>query len=269
MRLITFIWLALFAVVLSLRADEKLPLLKVGSEVYSNVTVIRVTVTDINFLHSRGVANAKLKDLDSEMQKRFHYDPAKAGDAQKKQLEANVQYRKEVLENQTKTPAATTAASEARTSKPGGTDNSPIIKVREIYARSFMNGPAPAFVVEKWLTPKPDMNGKFVLIDFWATWCGPCRQSIPHLNKLSAKYNDKMVVVGLSDETEGDVRAMRSPKIDYNVAIDTQQRMLREVEVKGIPHAILLDPKGIVRFEGMPNYITEAGLEQILEKYSN
>ena len=52
--------------------------------------------------------------------------------------------------------------------------------------------------VEKWLTDAPDLNGKFVLVDMWATWCGPCRRSIPHLNELYAKFKDRLVVIGLS-----------------------------------------------------------------------
>jgi len=59
-------------------ADDKLPVLKVGSQTYSNVTVLQVTATDLFFTAGKAMANAKLKDLDPELQKRFHFDPAKA-----------------------------------------------------------------------------------------------------------------------------------------------------------------------------------------------
>jgi cytochrome c biogenesis protein CcmG, thiol:disulfide interchange protein DsbE len=113
------------------------------------------------------------------------------------------------------------------------------------------------------------VEGKFVLVDFWATWCGPCRQSIPHLNDLQAKFKDRLVVIGLSNENPDDIRKMSSPEMNYAVGTDTQARTMSMVEVRGIPHAILIDPQGIVRFEGVPVYLTEEGLERLLAKYAN
>src|SRR5262245_39548401 len=96
---------------------------------------------------------------------------------------------------------------------------------KKIWANSFLNQKAPKFEAEKWLTRAPDCKGKFVLIDFWATWCGPCRKAIPELNALHKKFGDKLVVIGLSDEPEQRIRNMSSPKMDYFVATDTQARM--------------------------------------------
>ncbi len=78
-HLLLFALFTLVAAIEPARADdEKFPVLKVGSETYSNVTVTTVTATDIYFLHSRGAANAKLKDLDPEMQRHFHFNGASA-----------------------------------------------------------------------------------------------------------------------------------------------------------------------------------------------
>ena len=118
---------------------------------------------------------------------------------------------------------------------------------------------------------KPDFKGKFVLVDFWATWCGPCRRAIPELNTFHKKYKDRLVVMGVSKQVEGEVRGMKTPVIDYYSAIDTQDRMGGELKIKGIPHIILIDPEGIVRWEGFPlleGYeLTEKVLEQLLDKY--
>jgi cytochrome c biogenesis protein CcmG, thiol:disulfide interchange protein DsbE len=139
---------------------------------------------------------------------------------------------------------------------------------KKIWAKSFLNQKAPELQVEKWLTAAPDTKGKFVLVDFWATWCGPCRKAIPELNTLHKKFGDKLVVIGLSDETEDKVKAMATPKMDYAVAIDTKARMKKAVEVKGIPHVLIIDPQGIVKWEGFPlldGYeLTEKVVEEIL-----
>ena len=123
---------------------------------------------------------------------------------------------------------------------------------KKLWAKSFLNQKAPELIVEKWLTPEPKREGKFVLIDFWATWCGPCRKAIPELNALQKKFGDRLVVIGISDETEDKVKSLKDPKMEYTVAIDTQARTKKMLEVTGIPHVILVDPKGIVKWEGFP-----------------
>jgi cytochrome c biogenesis protein CcmG, thiol:disulfide interchange protein DsbE len=143
---------------------------------------------------------------------------------------------------------------------------------KKLWAKSFLNQKAPELIVEHWLSKTPDTAGKFVLIDFWATWCGPCRKAIPELNGIHKTFGDKLVVIGLSDESEDKIRAMKNPKIDYFVATDTQARMKKQVQVQGIPHVIIIDPHGIVRWEGYPllqGYeLTPAAVKDVLQKYS-
>ena len=75
--------------------------------------------------------------------------------------------------------------------------------------------------------------------------------------------------MGVSDEPEEIVRKMTDPKMDYSVGIDTQGRSLATIEVRGIPHALVIDPKGIVRYEGHPASLDEKKLEALFAKYSD
>lgn len=79
------------------RADEQLPLLKAGSEVYSNVTVTTVSATDVYFIYAGGMANVKIKDLSPELQRHFHYDSKLAKSAEQKLAENKIQYHQQLL----------------------------------------------------------------------------------------------------------------------------------------------------------------------------
>src|SRR3569833_2608627 len=81
------------ALVSSVEADETFRTLKVKDEVYTNVTVTSSSATDIYFTHSRGLASAKLKDLDPDLQKHFHYDVAKSAGIENAQRQATFEYR--------------------------------------------------------------------------------------------------------------------------------------------------------------------------------
>jgi len=134
----------------------------------------------------------------------------------------------------------------------------PVIrKERRLWADSWLWAKSPKFVVEKWLTDKPETKGKYVLIEFWATWCGPCRRSIPLLNSFHEKYSDELIVIGVCEEGEEQVRKLhekypQTPKIEFYSAMDTKKRMKDKLGVWGIPHVIILEPDGYVIWEGFP-----------------
>ena len=265
MRFWIFLVLDLGAAISVLGADEKLPVLKAGGDIYSNVTITAVSATDIYFTYDLGVANVKLKNLAPNLQEYFKYDPAKAQQAKHKLAADQAQYHHELI-NQ--------PASQAVVENRAGTSQVPAASPgKKIWAKSFLNQKAPELIVEKWLTSVPDCRGKFVLIDFWATWCPPCRAAIAELNDYHRKFGDKLVVIGISDETEDAVRRLENPKIEYSVAIDTQARTKGIVGVTGIPHVLIIDPQGYVRWEGFPflegNELNESVVADILDRYSH
>ncbi|SHI40731.1 Thiol-disulfide isomerase or thioredoxin [Rubritalea squalenifaciens DSM 18772] len=125
---------------------------------------------------------------------------------------------------------------------------------KNIYAsNNLFNQKAPEIIVETWLTEEPKTEGKFVLVDFWATWCGPCRRAIPHLNEIAYVFKDELIVIGLSGDSSADkVRNMKSPVIEYYSGVDTKKRTSAEIGIKGIPHLLLIDPNGKVCWQGFP-----------------
>ncbi len=130
-----------------------------------------------------------------------------------------------------------------------------IVTKKNLYAENDFRGkPAPKFVVEEWLAGQPkSMKDKVILVDFWATWCGPCRALIPKLNEWSAKFKDDMVIVGLSDEPKETItNFMGKTEMKYGVAIDTKEVMSKALGIQGIPHVMVISADGIVRWQGFP-----------------
>ncbi len=92
-------------------------------------------------------------------------------------------------------------------------------------------------------------KGKIVLLDFWATWCGPCRMEIPKLQKLSQKENETMVVLGVNvGEDEEVVRKfVHEYKMTYPVLLTKlDDHLFAQYAVKAYPTAVIVDSKGIV-----------------------
>ena len=142
-------------------------------------------------------------------------------------------------------------------------------KGKRLWARSCLWEEAPDLAVEKWLTDKPETEGKYLLIEFWATWCRQCRLAAPRLNEFHRKFGDELVIIGISDETEEVVRRLKEPAMEFYLAIDAQARMKEKMGVFGIPHAIIVEPGGHVVWEGFPllkgHELTENVVRKILE----
>jgi hypothetical protein len=259
MKLIeTALSVGLFLAICGAKADEKLPVLKSGDNVYSNVTVTSVTDTDIYFTHSGGIGNAKLKNLGPEMQKHFHFNPAKAGAAEKTQAEATAQFKQNIL----------TQKSPDRKLSDATYDNGDVV-VPEIFAHSFRGQRPPPVYIDEWVTSPPsNPQGKFVLVLFFTTAAEQCRNAIPHVDELAGRFRDRLTVIGLSNEPKEEIMKMKTPQVNFFVGTDTQSRSLQVFEVTMIPHAMLLDPAGIVRFEGPPVYLQVKDVQHLLDTYA-
>ena len=136
--------------------------------------------------------------------------------------------------------------------------------------------PAAALSIGEWIKGQPvdlaTVKGeKIVVVEFWATWCGPCRTSIPHLTKLQQKFTDRDVVfVGISDEDPATVREFvnkMGEKMDYVVACDanrqTSDGYMKAFGKNGIPQAFVVDREGNIAWEGHPMGDLEKTLERL------
>ncbi len=108
---------------------------------------------------------------------------------------------------------------------------------------------------EEWLTKEKDLEGKVLVLDFWATWCGPCRRASPMLDKLQKKYEGKLEVLAISgqSEDEGTVRKYIGKKKNaYSHLFDKKQSIYRKLEIRAIPHTIVMSTDGVIRWQGNP-----------------
>jgi thiol-disulfide isomerase/thioredoxin len=154
------------------------------------------------------------------------------------------------------------------------------------HAASHLNigDPAPELHPAEWIKGDPiahfETNHVYV-IEFWATWCGPCKANIPHLTELAKKYRDQAAIAGISiwessDPTDASyIRKVEQfvksegDKMDYRVAVDGPQGDIANAWMKaagenGIPASFIVGRNGRIAWIGYPAKMDEA-LQQILD----
>jgi len=140
-----------------------------------------------------------------------------------------------------------------------------------------LGDPAPALTIAEWVKGKPvDLKkggeDHVYVVEFWATWCPPCRASIPHLSEVQAEFKDKKVtIIGISDETPAKVNPFvtnMGDKMAYTVALDddraTYKSYMEAFGVNGIPHAFIVNQKGQIAWHGHPMAGLDTALKQIV-----
>jgi len=204
---------------MSVVADEQLPTLKAGHNVYSNVTITAVTTTDVYFTSAGGMGNAKLRDLNPDLQRHFQYDPAKASEAEQKQAAANARYHLQALRQPAPPPPADTDATPPASAEPNleltwGTDLPAALN----QARS---------------------ESKRVLLDFtgsdWCPWCIKFDREVLSTDTFAAYARDKLLLVLLD---------FPRTKPQSATLKQANEALAKQFGVKGYPTYVLLDDAG-------------------------
>jgi len=116
-----------------------------------------------------------------------------------------------------------------------------------------------------------ELRGKVVLVNFWATWCKPCKEEMPAMQASYDKLRDKGFVVLAVNELEDTARVaehIRTHGHTFEVVMDHNNKVANMYGVVGLPASFLIDPQGVVRERISGSLLTESRIEEMVQRYS-
>jgi len=140
-------------------------------------------------------------------------------------------------------------------------------------ARTAQCAPAPDFSIAQVLNAPvptikglPDLKGKVVFVEFWATWCGPCVASIPHMNRLAEAFKGEPVVfIAVTDEPADTInKFLKTHEMKSWIGIDKEKSSLKAFKVEGRPDGYLIGKDGSLLARIFPVYLEEKDVRDAL-----
>jgi thiol-disulfide isomerase/thioredoxin len=131
--------------------------------------------------------------------------------------------------------------------------------------------PAPDFKLPGISSPVQlsAFKGQVVYLDFWASWCGPCKKSFPWMNEMQSRYGArglKVIAVNVDTEAEDWKKFLQSVPARFDIALDPKGAVAKQYEVKGMPTSLIIDGEGKVLAEHQGfNEQTRNHSEQLLQ----
>lgn len=122
------------------------------------------------------------------------------------------------------------------------------------WAAQTLSGPAPGFSLpsrEGQAVSLAEQKGKVVMVNFWATWCVPCRQEMPHLQALYERYEGlgfELLAVNVEDNPEGARKWLAETPVTFPVLFDAKNEVSKLYKVTAMPSTVLIGRDGNLRF---------------------
>ncbi len=95
-----------------------------------------------------------------------------------------------------------------------------------------------------------ELKGRVVMLNFWATWCGPCAEEIPHLNELHESldpYDFELLGINLDEDQSKAIHLANKLEVNFPVLFDTEKDVSRSFKIKAMPTSIIIDRAGKIR----------------------